>query len=93
MGTSSKSLIEGAVSLITVKDLQEVLVKENSTYPLNYQPKLYNIQKDANCLGSSIITTNIGKIFVLDRNIVSDGRIPILWTFELCQAIFDRTMK
>ena len=77
MGTSSNSLIDGAVSLTSTKDLQEFFVKENITYPLNSRPKFHNIQRDANCLGSSIITTNIGKIFVLVKKIVSAGRIPI----------------
>ena len=35
LGTSSKTFIEGAVSLTSTKDLQDILVRENITYPLN----------------------------------------------------------
>ena len=77
MGTSSNSLIDGAVSFTSTKDLQEIFVNENITYTLNSQSKFHNIRRDANCLGSSIITINIGKIFVLVKKIVSAGRIPI----------------
>ena len=63
MGTSSKSLIEGAVSLTSTKDLQDILVRQNITYPLNSQPKFHNIQRGAIFLDSSIITTDIGKKF------------------------------
>ena len=59
VGTSSKSLIEGAVSLTSPKDLLDILVKENITYLLNSQPKFHNIQRMPRCLGSSIITNNI----------------------------------
>ena len=58
MGTSSKNLIKGAVSLTSTKDLQEILLRENITYLLNTQPKFHNIQRSSRCLGSSIITTN-----------------------------------
>ena len=59
MGTSSKKLIEGALSLTSTDYLQDIIVGENITYPLNSQPKSHNIQRGARCLGCSIITTNI----------------------------------
>ena len=62
-------------------------------YPLNSQPKFHNIQRGARRLGISIITNNVGKIFVLGKKIVSAGRFSILWTFGVCQAIFDHPMK
>ena len=61
MGTFSKSLIEGAVSLTSRKDLQDIIMRQNITYPLNSQPKFHNIQRDARFLDGSIITTNIDK--------------------------------
>ena len=93
IGTSSKSFIEGAVSLTSTKDLQNILVRENNIYPLNYQPKFHNIQRGTRCLGSIIITINIGKYFVLRKKIVSAGRFLIIWTLGLCRAIFDLPMK
>ena len=65
LGTSSKKLIEGAVGLTSRKDLLDILVRQNITYPLNYQPKFHNIQRMPICLGGSIITTNVGKRFVV----------------------------
>ena len=64
--TSSKILIEGAVSLTSKKYLQYIIVRQNVTYPLNSQHKFHNIQMDAGCLDGSIITTNISpyKYFV-----------------------------
>ena len=47
LGTSSKILIEGAVSLTSTKNLQDILVRENITYPVNSQPKYHNIQSGA----------------------------------------------
>ena len=47
LGTSSKSLIEGAVSLTSNMDLLDILVRQNVTNPLNSQPKFYNIQRGA----------------------------------------------
>ena len=38
LGTSSKSLIEGTVGLTSTKDLLDILVRQNITYPLNSQP-------------------------------------------------------
>ena len=66
LGTSTKSLIESAVSLTSTKDLQEILVIENITYPLNSKPKLHNIERTPRCLGSSMITTNM-QIFRLEQ--------------------------
>ena len=60
LSTSSKKLIEGAVGLTSTKDLLDILVRQNITYPLNSQPKFHNIQRMPICLGSSIITTNVG---------------------------------
>ena len=76
LSTSSRSLIEGNVSLTSTKDQQEILMRENIIYPLNSQPKFHNIQRGARCLGSSIITTN-RQIFRLKQK---NG---------LCQANFD----
>ena len=63
LGTSSKILIGGAVILTSTMDMQEILVRENITNPLHYQPEFHNIQRGARFLGSSIITTNIGIVF------------------------------
>ena len=93
LGTSSKSLIEGTVGLTSTKDLLDSLVRQNVTYPVNSQPKFHNIQRMPRCLGSSIITTDVGKNFVFNKKMVSARRISILWTFRLCRVIFDRPMK
>ena len=89
LGTSSKSLIEGAISLTSTKDLKDIIVRENITYPLNSQLKLHNIQRVAICFGSNIITTNIGNFSLLGKKNVSAGRISILWTFGLFRAILN----
>ena len=68
-------------------------MRENIIYPLNYQPKFHNILRGTICLGIIIITTSIGKIFVLGEKVVSSRRFPILWTFGLYWVIFDCPMK
>ena len=83
MGTSSNILIIGAFRYTSSNDLQEILVKENITYPLNYQPKFHNIQRGADCLGGSIITTNIGNIFFLRP----PRRVPVLLSYRNCNAL------
>ena len=69
LGTSSKNLIKGAVSLTSTKDLQEILLRENITYLLNTQPKFHNIQRSSRCLGSSIITTNRQTLRLWQKNV------------------------
>ena len=91
--TSSNFLIEGAVSLTSTEDLQDILVRQNVTYLLNSQPKFHNIERGAIFLDSTIITTNIGKIFVLCEKNVTAGQISVLWTLGLCREMFDRPMK
>ena len=67
LGTSSKRLIEGPIGLTSTKDLLDLLVRQNITHPLNYQTKFHKIQRMPRCLGSSIITTNEGNIFVFRK--------------------------
>ena len=92
MGTSSNSLIEGAVSLTSTKDLQEIFVKENITYPLNSQPKFNNIQRDTNLFGSIIITINIGKFSSWANNCLCRANSDLM-DFWVYQATFDCPMK
>ena len=62
LGTSSKILIEGSVSLTHTKEMQDILERQNVTYPLNSQFRIHNIQRGAGWLDRNNITTNIGKI-------------------------------
>ena len=67
LGTSSKNLIWGAFGLTSTEDMLDILVRQNITYALNSQPKFRIIQRMSRYLGSDIITTNVGKIFVFRK--------------------------
>ena len=84
---SSKSLIEGAFSLTSTKDLQQIPVRGNITYPINYKPRFHNILRDARCLDSSIIITKIGK-----NNCLCRANFDLI-DFWALPEIFYRPMK
>ena len=67
LGKSSKKLIEGAVSLTSTKDLLDIFLRKNITYPLNYQLKFNNTQRMLISFAIGIITTNVGKSFFLGK--------------------------